>query len=79
MEQTDFSWALRKLKAGYRISREGWNRKGMWLALQTPDENSKMKKPYIYIHPCADSVRPWVASQADLLEDDCTVLAEPQS
>ena len=29
----DFGEALRLLKAGERVAREGWNGKGMWLAL----------------------------------------------
>jgi hypothetical protein len=29
----DFSQALIELKAGKRIAREGWNGKGMWLAM----------------------------------------------
>ena len=28
----DFGDALRNLKAGHRVCREGWNGKGMWLA-----------------------------------------------
>ena len=31
MEIKDFGWALRVLKAGGRVAREGWNGKGMWL------------------------------------------------
>lgn len=66
----DFSEALKILKVGGRVSRSGWNGKGMFLALQVPDENSKMKRPYIYITPDAEYVVPWVASQADLLTED---------
>lgn len=29
----DFSEALKRLKAGKRVCRSGWNGKGMWLAL----------------------------------------------
>lgn len=29
----DFSDALRALKAGAKVAREGWNGKGMWIAL----------------------------------------------
>jgi hypothetical protein len=71
-----FSDALVELKAGRRVSRAGWNGKGMWLELQRPDEHSKMRRPYIYIHPGEEWVVPWVASQADLLSDDWCVLQE---
>lgn len=65
-----FSSALRKLKAGRKVARKNWNGKGMHLELQTPDVNSKMKRPYIFIVPSAEYVVPWVASHADLLGDD---------
>lgn len=73
-----FEGALAALKAGRSVARNGWNGKGMFLTLQILDENSKMKRPYIYITiyitPDADYVIPWVASQADLLADDWEVL-----
>lgn len=33
-EIKDFGWALKELKQGKRVSRNGWNGKGMWLAIQ---------------------------------------------
>ena len=73
----DFQYALTALKEGLRVSRSGWNGKGMWLKLQIPDSNSKMTLPYIYIeypveHPAypSGSKVPWLASQTDLLSDD---------
>lgn len=70
MMQCDFGWALKKLLAGVHVSRLGWNGKGMWLALQVPDEHSKMQRPYIYIKTAQDRLVPWVASHGDLLADD---------
>lgn len=70
-----FSVALDLLKQGHRVAREGWNGKGMWIALQTPDEHSKMRKPYIYMRPVDGELVPWLASQTDLLANDW-VLAE---
>lgn len=61
---------LLKTRIGVKVAREGWNGKGMYLMLQVPDENSKMKRPYIYITPDAEHVVPWVASQADILAED---------
>lgn len=70
MERRGFGWALSQLEGGKAVARAGWNGKGMKIQLQRPDENSKMKQPYIYITPaCGESV-PWVASQPDLLGDD---------
>lgn len=65
-----FSEALTWLKNGYRVAREGWNGKGQWVALQLPDENSKMTKPYFYINAVDGSKVPWLASQTDLLAND---------
>ena len=31
-------WALKQMRGGSRVQRAGWNGKGMWLALQVPDE-----------------------------------------
>ncbi len=75
-----FCAALRALKAGHRVCREGWNGRGLWLELQIPDENSKMTLPYIFIsypddarmYPAARV--PWVASQTDILAEDWEVL-----
>jgi hypothetical protein len=70
-----FGQALEALKAGRRVARNGWNGKGMWLELQRPDEHSKMKRPYIFIHPSPEFVVPWVASHADLLGEDWVALS----
>lgn len=69
-EKMDFSSALKELKFGHRLTRAGWNGKGMYLELQRPDANSKMKQPYIYICPVGGELIPWVASQADLMAED---------
>lgn len=49
MEEHNIGWALNQLKCGRKVRRENCNGKGMWLALQIPDGNSKMTLPYIYI------------------------------
>ena len=66
----DFCWALDALKKGHKITREGWNGKGMFLKLQVPDAHSKMQRPYIYIKTAQDQLVPWVASHGDLLGED---------
>lgn len=72
--QHDFGYALFCLRGGLRVLRDGWNGKGQWLALQTPDEHSKMTLPYIYIHTVQGDLVPWLASQADLLAIDWRVV-----
>lgn len=77
-----FGEVLSLLKNGGKCFRKGWHLQGMYIALQTPDENSANNLPYIYI--CIptgaegspegtvthyDRV-PWLASQTDMLAED---------
>lgn len=68
----DFGTAVGLLKAGKRVSRTGWNGKGMWLELQVPDAYSKMSLPYIYMRTAQGDLVPWLASQTDVLAEDWT-------
>ena len=63
-------WAVEQLQDGDRVRRAGWNGKGMWVALQTPDENSKMTLPYVYMMTAQGQLVPWLCSQSDLLATD---------
>lgn len=81
MKALTFGDALAALKQGKRVARDGWNGKNMWLALQEPDQHSKMTLPYIYIeypegHPAypSGSRVPWLASQTDMLREDWVIL-----
>lgn len=65
-----FGEALEHLKSGNKVTRPGWNGKGMWLKLQEPDENSKMTLPYIYMSTVTGDLVPWLASQTDILAED---------
>jgi hypothetical protein len=66
----NFGEALAALRNGSHLTRSGWNAAGQWIALQVPDENSKMRKPYLYISPVDGELVPWLASQTDLLATD---------
>lgn len=71
----DFGEALKLLKQGKKVAREGWNGKGLWLELQKPDEYSKMTLPYVYLNYPKEYFGkvtrvPWLASQTDMLEED---------
>ena len=72
----NFGGALEYLHNGFRVYREGWNGKGMYVALQRPDEHSKMKRPYLFIRSVNGDLVPWVASQSDLLGDDWVALTK---
>lgn len=66
----DFGWALNALRAGHCVTREGWNGRHQWVALQRPDPDSKMTLPYLYISTVQGELVPWLASQTDLLAED---------
>lgn len=76
MEPLDFGWAIRQLKNGRKVAREGWNGKGMWLHLQIPDEHSKMSLPFIYMYTADKKKVPWLASQTDMLSSDWTAVEQ---
>jgi hypothetical protein len=63
-------FAVAWMLSGKKVAREGWNGKGMWVALQRPDEGSMNRQPYVYIVPVGGERVPWVCSQADLLAAD---------
>lgn len=79
----NFGQALEELKAGNKVARAGWNGKGIHIALQVPDANSKMTHPYIYIDTTGlettnsaapKNLVPWFASQTDMLSEDWEVV-----
>lgn len=84
-----FSNALELLKLGLRITRAGWNGRGMYLYLVPGSTFTVNRKPLLGILPEGTEVEyrphidmktaqgdfvPWVASQTDLLADDWLVL-----
>lgn len=65
-----FGIALRMIKEGYKVTRKGWNGKGMYIKLQKPTDQSKMTLPYIFMKTTDNHLVPWLASQTDLLAED---------
>lgn len=70
----DFGYALRFLKAGRRVTRAGWNGKGMWLRLAIPED--ELWLPYIIMSTVTNQLVPWLASQTDMLAEDWIVLED---
>lgn len=66
----DIGWAVAYLYQGERVTRAGWNGRGMYLELQVPDANSKMTLPYVYMCTAQGDLVPWLCSQTDLLATD---------
>ena len=75
-----FGQAIEAMKRGAKVSRAGWNGKGLWLELQAPDANSKMTLPYIFMSYPSDAKTtpgarvPWLASQTDMLAEDWAIV-----
>lgn len=70
----DFGFAIWALRRGDAVTRHGWNGRGMWLKLQTPDAGSKMSLPYIYMRTVQGDLVPWLASQTDMLATDWQIV-----
>ena len=60
MNEHTIGWAIKEMQDGQRVRRAGWNGKGMWLALQVPDANSKMTLPYVYMSTAQGDLVPWL-------------------
>ena len=74
-----FAEALTALKAGKRVSREGWNGNGMWLVLISQSHydvavgkagGASHLKPWIALKTADNGLVPWQASQTDVLAED---------
>lgn len=79
----NFGQAISAIKDGERVARKGWNGKGIFIELQTPDVNSKMTSPYIFIDTTGlqtdnldapKSRVPWLPSQTDMLAEDWSII-----
>lgn len=67
----DFGWAISQLKDGAKVSREGWNGKGMFLFLVPGKEGNEIKyRAYVVIKSATGDIVPWVCSQMDMLAED---------
>ena len=83
-----FSEALEHAKRGAKISREGWNGKGMFVSLVNGDsikgaihkahgdcdEDAYDVLDFLMMFTAQSDLVPWVASQSDLLAEDWCVL-----
>ena len=85
----DFGQALVALKGGSKVSREGWNGKGMFLFLVPGSRFQVNRPPLLGIYPegteisyhahvdmktAQGDVVPWLCSQTDMLAEDWGVV-----
>jgi len=87
----NFSKALDELKAGYKVARNGWNGKNMFIFL-VPGSTFEVNRPpllgiylagtiinynpHIDIKSVDGRITPWVASQTDIMADDWLVVVD---
>lgn len=80
-----FGLAIEALKLGERVTRAGWNGKGMWVWMPEPLDEFCTKvfvcgdeefeaRPWIGMKTADDQFVPWVASQTDMLAEDWQIL-----
>lgn len=86
----NFGKAIEELKAGKRLTRKGWNGKGMYLFLLTGEDIRKAVKDMpenvvtlpsiaMYTHDATGRkaiLVGWLASQSDMLCDDWEIVNE---
>lgn len=77
----NFGDAISALKEGQRVSRSGWNGKGMWLFLvevyqvgYDPNLLGRKLLPWIGMKAADGAFVPWLASQTDMLAEDWGVV-----
>jgi hypothetical protein len=78
-----FGDAIEAMKRGERVSRKGWNGKGMWLVLIMPGNAMHVSsaggfemQPCIGMKTAQGTMQPgWLASQADMLASDWEVVS----
>lgn len=85
----DFGDAICALKRGQRVSRNGWNGKGMFLFLVSGSVFKVNRPPLLGIYPEGTEIKyhshidiktadgqivPWLASQVDMLSEDWVIV-----
>lgn len=76
----DFGIAKGCMQKGSRVSRQGWNGKGMYLFLihewtyTDGKQDNFPNLPFIAMKTADNKIVPWLASQTDILSDDWDIL-----
>ncbi len=75
-----FGQAIYALQRGKKVCREGWNGKGMFLAIVESWNftngtcDNYEYAPFIAMKTAQDKVVPWLASQTDILAEDWMIV-----
>lgn len=65
-----FGEAFERLRNGEKITRRGWNGKGMYLHVSNPGGGSNYPNKVIYLKTVNDGNQVWDPSQFDLFSED---------
>ena len=74
--ENDIGWAVQRLHSGEKVSRRGWNGKGMFLfipegwAFTDRREDNFQSSKIVVMRVVDGGYIPWLCSQADLLATD---------
>jgi hypothetical protein len=77
MEKTfGIGQAVKEMRDGHKVRRQGWNGKGMWLALFHSDKVGLPPswQPFVGMHTAQGTLVPWLCSQSDLLATDWEIV-----
>lgn len=78
----NFGEAVEMLKLGSKVTRPGWNGKGMFLfhisewTYTDGTRDNYPNLPFIAMKTADNKVVPWLASQTDILADDWLIMLE---
>jgi hypothetical protein len=85
----NFGQALEVLRTGNRITRQGWNGKGMFIFLVPSEQRKVSRLPLVRVYPrgteilhrqhilmktAQGDIVPWVCSQSDMLSEDWDIV-----
>ena len=85
IDNLTFGLAIEASKQGKKVTRKGWNGKGMFLMLIHPYLNDQFEVhekdslvgtllPYIAMKTADNGLVPWLASQTDMLAEDWMIV-----
>ncbi len=61
--------AVEALRSGAKVTRQGWNGRGMHL-YYVPEDEAKRHRPFVMMYTVDGEHVPWLCSQSDLLAKD---------
>lgn len=68
-----FEEALFAIKSGEKVKRAAWQ-SVRYIALESPSETGKIKRPFVYAVPLDNQATPWAPSQIDLFMNDWQIV-----